>query len=186
MKFAPERMRYFSHVAASVLFMVATPCVALSSDYKITFLSITDFERIRPLIDACSDLGDLERSRKIVELASDLESLRSLFEEVGSATFRRCPTGVVAMGVTELKDDSSGVSDYALTFRSISDLEKIRLLVEECRDLGTLERHRRQVEAAPNLEFVRNLFEQARVATFRLCPPGVTGRGISELQNAKE
>jgi hypothetical protein len=46
----------------------------------IDFGLITDLERLRPLIDLCTDLGSLERNRRVLESASDLESLREFLE----------------------------------------------------------------------------------------------------------
>jgi hypothetical protein len=70
-----------------------------SAEYVIDFGVITDLERLRPLIDSCTDFGSLERNRSVLESVSDLESLRDFLERIGVARFRGCPKIRIFPGV---------------------------------------------------------------------------------------
>ena len=65
--------------------------VASAAEYVIDFSMIADFERLRPLIDLCIDLGSLEQNRSLLESVSDLESLREFLERIRVARFTGCP-----------------------------------------------------------------------------------------------
>jgi hypothetical protein len=65
--------------------------VASAAEYVIDFSMITDFERLRPLIDLCIDFGSLERNRSLLESVSDLESLREILERIRDARLSGCP-----------------------------------------------------------------------------------------------
>ena len=77
-------------------------------------------------------------------------------------------------------------SDYELSLSVITDYENIRPLIFKCSDLGRLERNRPQIEAASDLEDLRGVFEKIPAVTVRRCPPGITGKGIKELQKTPE
>jgi hypothetical protein len=62
-----------------------------AAEYVIDFGVIADLERLRPLIDLCTDLGSLERNRSLLESAGDLESLREFLERIRVARFSGCP-----------------------------------------------------------------------------------------------
>jgi len=74
-----------------------------AAEYVIDFGLITDLERLRPLIDLCTDFGSLERNRRLLESASDLESLREFLERIGVARFSGCPTIRSFSGVRRVK-----------------------------------------------------------------------------------
>jgi hypothetical protein len=65
--------------------------VASAAEYVIDFSMITDFERLRPLIDLCIDFASLEQNRSLLESVSDLESLREFLERIRVARFSGCP-----------------------------------------------------------------------------------------------
>jgi hypothetical protein len=76
--------------------------VASAAEYVIDFGMITDFERLRPLIDLCTDFGSLERNRSLLESVGDLESLREFLERIGVARFSGCPKIRIFPGVKPL------------------------------------------------------------------------------------
>ena len=41
--------------------------IAAAAEYVIDFGVVTDLERVRPLIDLCTDFGSLERNRSLLE-----------------------------------------------------------------------------------------------------------------------
>ena len=65
--------------------------VASAAEYVIDFSMITDFERLRPLIDLWINFASLERNRSLLESISDLESLREILERIRVARFSGCP-----------------------------------------------------------------------------------------------
>lgn len=101
----------------ALLFVIAGACVAphrpnetsspnhvrpldFSGSYTIDFGLITDLERIRPLVESCTDLGPLERLRTGLETATDLEDFRSQLEAVDRTEFRGCPRIAIVFGIT--------------------------------------------------------------------------------------
>ena len=96
----------------SVLVLAGWPIGAKANDYELNFSVMTDFEKIRSLVDKCSDLGILEKNRRQIEAVSDLEDLRSFFEQVRVATVRRCPAGISGKGIKMLKSPTDSIGKY--------------------------------------------------------------------------
>lgn len=69
-------------------------------------------------------------------------------------------------------------ADYDVDLGSVSDLEHIRPLIENCDDIGELEEHRGALESVSDLEALRSLLEDIGRVEFRGCPAGIEGSGI--------
>ncbi len=84
----------YRNVAARVcvvlaIFFVAPPAMAV--DYQVDVGAVLNLEDIRPLIQACSNLGLLEPLRFRLSSTTDLEQLRTTLESRGIAEFSGCP-----------------------------------------------------------------------------------------------
>lgn len=62
-----------------------------AAEYVIDFGLVTDLERLRPLIDLCTDFGSLERNRGALGSVGDLEKLRDFLVRIGVVQFSGCP-----------------------------------------------------------------------------------------------
>ncbi|MBW2942163.1 hypothetical protein [Zhongshania aquimaris] len=68
-------------------------------DYTVDYDVVTDLEKIRPLIEQCSDVTVLTPYRGMLSGVEDLESLRGMLERIDLGRFNGCPDGVIANGI---------------------------------------------------------------------------------------
>jgi hypothetical protein len=94
------KLAFLAGVLSVIIAGVPRPAAAV--DYEIDFGLVSDFEKLRPLVDLCADLGKLERYRSLLERTSDLESRRRLLETIGIAELRGCPCVADIDGVTRI------------------------------------------------------------------------------------
>lgn len=80
---------------------------------------------------------------------------------------------------------STGTSlakDYMVDFTRVEDFETIRPLVEGCQDYSAMEFYRDRMEAAENLEQMREVFVRTGYSLFNECPAGIEGPGIAAVE----
>lgn len=120
---AVSRLSVFTTAVAFVSLAVSppVPLFAQLSNYSVDFGLVIDLERLRPLLDGCSDVGILETVRSDIEQVGDLEQLRGPLEQLGIVQFHGCPTsvagvaGVVALPPGAAEADSSGPAPLTCT-----------------------------------------------------------------------
>lgn len=78
------------------------PSRAMAAEYQVDLGMVLDFEDIRPLIEACADIGELEDHRSAFDSAGDLEDFRGLLENLGYVIFSGCPSEIEAHGVKRI------------------------------------------------------------------------------------
>ena len=69
-------------------------------------------------------------------------------------------------------------ADYDVDLGSMSDLEELRPLIDQCGDIGEIEDYRSALESASDLEDLRSFLEDIGYVQFRDCPAQIEGSGI--------
>lgn len=72
--------------------------------------------------------------------------------------------------------------DYHVDFTRMQDYEKLRPLVEGCRDYDALELYRDKMHTLANLNDMAYVFENSGFALFNDCPEGIAGEGIEPVK----
>ena len=75
---------------------------------------------------------------------------------------------------------TASADDYIVKIDQISDLERLRALVESCDDIGILESYRSELDAAYDYEKLRNIFETVSLTRFSGCPSGMERKGVEK------
>jgi hypothetical protein len=74
---------------------------------------------------------------------------------------------------------ASCAADYIVDFTRVSDFESLRPLVTGCKDFSAMEFYRDRMEAAANLEDMREVFVRTGLGMFNDCPDSIAGHGIA-------
>jgi hypothetical protein len=73
--------------------------------------------------------------------------------------------------------------DYIVDFTRMTDYESLRPVIERCRDFGAMEFYRDRMQAAANLNDMREVFERTGLGMFNDCPEGISGDGIALVKS---
>ena len=65
------------------------------------------------------------------------------------------------------------------------DYEKLRPLIERCKDYDSLELYRDKMHTIANLNDMAYVFENSGFGLFNDCPAGITGEGIEILKEPR-
>ena len=81
-----------------------------------------------------------------------------------------------------LSSGELSAADYIVDFTRVEDFESIRPLVTGCEDFSAMEFYRERMEAAKNLEDMRDVFVRTGLGMFNDCSDGITGPGIALVE----
>ena len=86
------------------------------------------------------------------------------------------------LAATLMLCESVFATDYIVDFTRVSDFETLRPLVTGCKDFSAMELYRDRLEAAANLEDMRNVFVRSGLGMFNDCPADITGPGVTLIK----
>ena len=163
--------------------MMAMPLASdsvVATDYTVDFSRMDNLEIIRPLVESCEDFDAMELYRDRMTASQNLEEMRRTLSAIGLGMFIGCPEGISAPGIAAVKKPGRpDKPEYSVDFTRVEDFESLRPLVKGCADYGALEHFRERLEAAADLNAMRESLQEVGFGVFADCPEGISGPGIT-------